>query len=267
MVSPMLLKDDDEDDKKSLSRWDLLVKGVAALLVSATIAFYGIHSERKQFETAERNRRAQIIVETINSREMAAADMRARMFDTLVQHYFGNRQDEATKVAILEMIGHNFENDLNLKPLFMRLDAELAASGSKHRESLREAAGGIARSEIQQIMGAGGEACTLELTEGAPASGDCIMPIQLTLSEVREDRIIVQVEPGPPQPATITYFDLPMVNNRTLGELRYGLTLSSTDPEEGKAILTAVRLPTSHYDVENQLRVDQMLSDLTLKEF
>lgn len=207
------------------------------------------------------------MVETISSREMAAADMRARMFDTLVQHYFGNRQDDATKVAILEMIGHNFENDLNLKPLFMRLDAELAASGSEHRESLREAAGGIARNEIHQIIGAGGTTCELELSVGEPAMGDCIVPLQLTLSEVLEDRVIVGVEPGPPQPAVITYFDMPLVNNRTMGELRYALTLSSTDPREGKATLLAVRLPTSLYDVENQLRVDQMLSDLTLKEF
>jgi hypothetical protein len=65
----------------------------------------------------------------------------------------------------------------------------------------------------------------------------------------------------------ITYFDLPLVNNRTLGELKYALVLSGVDPRAGRAVLGVVRLPTTYYSVENRLRVDQMISDLTIQEF
>lgn len=249
------------------NRMDLVVKGFAAVLISGAITFYGIHSERQQFKTAEKNRRAQILVETVSSREMAAADMRARMFDTLVRHYFGNMGDDATRVAILEMLGHNFEEDLNLKPLFMRLDEQLAAKGSEQQEALQAAARSIARSQIETIVGAGGEVCRLEISVGETRSSRCIEPITVTLHGLQENGAAVKAGPTDLDEKTITYFDLPLMNYRTLGELKYALVLSGVDLHARKAILDIVRLPITHYSVENRLRVDQMISDLTLQEF
>ncbi len=248
-------------------RLDLAVKGLAAVLISGAITFYGVHSERRQFEIAEKNRRAQILIDTVSSRETAAADMRARMFDTLVQHYFGNKEDDATRVAILEMIGHNFQDELNLKPLFIRLDELLKAKGSDQREALRTASQSIARSEIEKIVGAGGEVCRLELTQGETRMSKCIDPIPVTLHRVLDDRVAVKASPLDQDEKILTYFDLPMMNHRTLGELKYALVLSATDSKAGTAVLDVVRLPMTYYSVENRLRVDQMISDLTVQEF
>lgn len=258
---------DDDDNGGRRGRLDLIVKGLAAVLISGAITFYGVYSERRQFQIAEKNRRAQILVETVSTREMAAADMRARMFDTLVRHYFGNTGDDANRVTILEMIGHNFEADLNLKPLFTRLDEQLAAKRSEQREILREAARGIAQNQIDKIVGAGGEVCRLELSAGETRSSRCIEPITVTLQRVVGEGVTVKAGPMVLDEKTITYFDLPLVNNRTLGELRYSLVLLDADPEARKAVLAVVRLPTTYYSVENRLRVDQMISDLTVQEF
>jgi hypothetical protein len=179
----------------------------------------------------------------------------------------GSTDDDATRVAILEMIGHNFEDDLNLKPLFMRLDEQLAMKGSAQREALRMAARSIAREEIEKIVGAGGEVCRLELSVGDTRGSECLGPISMTLHRILEDRVAVKAGLMDLDAKTLTYFDMPLVNNRTLGELKYALVLSGADPQAGKAVIDVVRLPTTYYSVENRLRVDQMISDLTVQEF
>jgi hypothetical protein len=246
---------------------NLVVKGLGAVLITGAVTFYGVYSERQQFEIAEKNRRAQILVQTVSTRETAASDMRARMFDTLVQHYFGNPGDDASRVAILEMLGHNFEEDLNLKPLFVRLDAELAAKGSEQRQTLRMAARSVANNELEKIVAAGGKVCQLDFSVGDTHVSKCINPIAVTLLQVQNDRVTVKTGPAPLDEKVLTYFDLPMVNNRTLGELKYALVLSSTDPQAGKAVLDIVQLPTTYYSVENRLRVDQIITDLTVQNY
>ncbi len=257
-----------------LARWymlDLLVKGLGVILVSSAITFYGIRKDATNFETAERNRRAQILIETISSREQATADMRAKMFDTLVRNFFKDTTDDAARVAILEMIGSNFENDINLKPLFLRLNAELAAKGSKHQSELRDATRNIISTEVEQIVGSGGAVCEIELSVGETKQGACIAPITVTLRKVLDDsRVMVETGPLATGLSSVTYFDLPLMNNRPLGELRYALVLAEAKPEkgqEGRARLQLVRLPPAYYSVDNRLRVDQLISDLTLKKF
>ncbi len=256
-----------DKEEKPWSKLDVVVKGLGALLVSAAITFYGVHSEAKQFETAERNRKAQILVQTLSSRETAAADMRAKMFATLVEHYFENRGDEATRVVILEMIGHNFGDHLYLRPLFQRLDARLRAEGSDQRPALRAAARNVIQSELRQVLGSGGEVCQLELSVGQTRTSPCIQPVQLTLREVSEDGALVVAEPGEPLGREVTWFDMPLSNHSTLGELEYALLLSETEPEAGRARFHVVRLPLSHYSPDNRLKMDQLIADLTVEDF
>ena len=246
---------------------DIIIKGVGVLLVSGAITLYSIRSERRQFEVSERNRRAQIVVETISSRERAAAEMRARMFDTLVQHYFLKKGDDATKVSILEMIGYNFQHDLNLNPLFERLDEELHQKGSPERLRLRQAAQEIVRRELNQIAGSGGALCSLDLAIGEAQVVPCAQPLTLTLRSVREDQVAVSTEVTDQTGFTVTFYTLPLVNNTMLGELKYAVLLSAARPEAGQASVRVVRLPDTYYDTDNRLRVDQMINDLTAQKF
>lgn len=275
-MSPVELPEEreprDKEDKpgertKTWDKLDIVVKGVGALLVSAAITFYGVHSEARQFETAERNRKAQILVQTLSGRETAAADMRAKMFATLVEHYFGRPDDEATRIVILEMIGHNFGDHLYLRPLFQRLDARLRATGSEQRPALRQAALNVVRSELRQILGSGGEVCELTLAVGQSASSPCIQPVRLTLREVDEDGALVLAEPGEPRGFRVTWFEMPLAHHNTLGELEYAVLLAETNPEARTADFQVVRLPITHYSPDNRLRMDQLIADLTVEDF
>lgn len=259
--------EDRDDEVKSWKRLDILVKGLGALLVSAAITFYGIHSEARQFETAERNRKAQILVQTLSSRETAAADMRAKMFATLVEHYFEDTADDATRVVILEMIGHNFGDHLYMRPLFRRLDERLRAKGSDQRPALRAAARNVVHTELRQILGSGGEVCPLELSVGESQTSPCIQPVRLTLRAVTEDGAVVVAEPGEPGGMEVSWFEMPLANHNTLGELEYALLLTEASPSEGRARFQVVRLPISRYSPDNRLRMDQLIADLTVEDF
>ncbi|MCI0569544.1 MAG: hypothetical protein L0Y66_02220 [Myxococcaceae bacterium] len=253
---------------------DLLVKGLAAVLISGAITLYGIRSDDRQARTSEENRKAQfklseknrqatVLVETIRSRETAAADMRAKMFGTLLEHYFGNPgNDSESRVAILEMIGHNFEEDLNLKPLFLQLEKELLKKNPGHQGALRAAARNVRQDELEKIIGAGGEVCRLRLSIGQQSTGDCVAPVEVKLLDVAEDHIGVSSTPLEEGRRVVTYYDLPLMNNRRLGELRYALVLEETDAKGGEATLLVVRLPHADYGVETRLRSDQLLEDL-----
>jgi len=48
---------------------------------------------------------------------------------------------------------------------------------------------------------------------------------------------------------------------------QYSLVLLDVEPAARTVALAVVRLPTTYYSVENRLRVDQMISDLTVQEF
>jgi hypothetical protein len=252
---------------KNRDTLDTVVKGVGALLVSAAITFYGVHSDAKQVEIAERNRKAQVLVQTLSSRETATSDMRAKMFTTLVEHYFENTADDSTRVVILEMIGHNFGDHLYLRPLFQRLDARLRAKGSDQRPALRAAARNIAQSQLRQIVGSGGEVCSLELAVGETRTSPCIQPVKLTLRAVTDDRALVTAEPGDPEDFEVSWFEMPLSNHGMLGELEYTLLLSETAREAGRASFQVVRLPLNQYSPDNRLRMDQLIADLTVEDF
>ncbi|MCI5224728.1 MAG: hypothetical protein D3924_19175, partial [Candidatus Electrothrix sp. AR4] len=123
-------------------KWDkleIIGKSLAGLFVSAAIAFYGMYTGEKQFKIAEENRKAQIIVQTMGNRESASADLKAKMFSTLMAHYLKKQDSPVNQRIILELIGLNFQEHLRLKPLFEKLEEEMQGN-AKEIARLRKAA-------------------------------------------------------------------------------------------------------------------------------
>ena len=135
-------------------RWDkldVIFKAFAGILISGAIAFYGIKSTTKQTEIAESNRRAQILVQTMNHRETSASQMRAQMFKTLMEHYFKEKDDENTQIIILELIGLNFQDHIHLKPLFKGLDTKLTKNSSERNIALMNVRLNLRRIKITNV--------------------------------------------------------------------------------------------------------------------
>lgn len=243
---------------------DVIFKAFAGILISGVIVLYGIKSTTKQTEMAESNRRAQILVQTMNHRETSASQMRAQMFKTLMEHYFKEKDDEKTQIIILELIGLNFQDHIHLKPLFKRLDTKLTKNPSE-RKVLRKVAKHIKRSEIDKIVGSGGEVFELELVVNETNSMGPYNLINLTLLDVEENRIRITSKPDDREGFEVTYYDMPFMDNSRLGELTYSVLLSSVDIGNSKAKVKVVILPKHYYSSRNNLRFDAMIGDLLEK--
>jgi hypothetical protein len=245
---------------------DVIIKGMAAILVTGAITFYGIYSEKKQFSIAEKNRKSQIVVQTMGNRESAAADMRAKMFDTLMQYYFKEKEDQITQVKILELIGLNFQDHLHLKPLFEKLDAELPGD-SQEKKELRKAAKNIINNEIAKIVGSGGRVCELELVVNQEVNVECAGPLRVKLQDVKDDYIMVSLGSSKNNGFNVTYFDMPLVDNTRMGELTYSIILSNIEKKDKKAKIKVVILPQHYYSARNSLLFDAMIGDFLYEDY
>jgi hypothetical protein len=249
------------------SKWyklEVIFKGLGLFFITGAVTIYGIYSESKKSDIAQASRKSQMVIETMNHRETAAAAMRAQMFNTLMAHYFKECGDPNTQIIILELIGLNFQDHLHMKPLFEKLDAEVKGQDEK-RKALRKAAKHIRRNEINKIVGSEGEVIKLALAENDACSVEPYTLINLTLRKVEEDRIRVSSDPDDATGFEVTYYDMPLTDNTRLGELTYSVLLSGTDKKGHKASVEVVILPKHYYNSRDNLRFDDLIGQLMLR--
>lgn len=254
------------EGKNWLDVADIAIKGLATALVTIAVAYYGITSETKRAKTAEANRNSQIIIQTLSNRESAAADLKARMFDSLMSHYFAGEGTEESvtesRELLLRLIALNFHTNFNLRPLFDDVNSRLEAS---EKEDLRKAAKAIAKSQTNSLVAAGGHVCKYTLASGKTvppmAKPKCLLPIELILLEINDSGIRVKTpgseadDPG----FQVSYFDLPLVDNSTIGDVTYSLSLSDIYPREQVAIVKMVVFPEDYFNAKNTLRFDGLI--------
>jgi hypothetical protein len=248
-------------EKDFWDKADVIVKGAAAVLVSGAIAFYGIYSEDKRSKEADNQRRAQVIIQTLANREATAADLRSKMFGTLMQYYLQGK-DKKSQIMYLELIALNFQDEFRLRPLIENLDATLTAN-SKDKRELRRVARSIAKRDIDSLVGSGGNVCELDLAINKQKQAECA-PVLLKLLDVQEDRI--RVTSGNTEPFEVSYFDMPFTDNSKKGELTYSLVLSDTKKKDGRAKVSVVVFPRHYYSGANRLGFDQMIGEYLIKD-
>jgi hypothetical protein len=242
--------------KDGWDKADIVLKGVLAVLLPTAIAFFGIYTELKRADQSEENRTYQTLVQTLSSREAVGADLKSKMFTTLMEHYFAG--PEPKKIAVLELMAINFDEQFRLRPLFETLSSEL--SDPSDQRELKRVVANLVRKEVAEIRAAGGQTCVLSLALGNRVSAACA-PVSLTLSEVQEDHIRVSQVAPVEAPFDISYFDMPLTDNTTLGELKYSLVLVSTDTVNGAASVELVIFPRHSYSLQSRLAFDQLVGE------
>lgn len=236
-------------------------------------------------KTIERHKQqAEMVIQLTNAREKALSDLRARMFDSLIQHYF-QLGSEAERIAILQLIGLNFRDAVQIKPMFELLDWQFAngdlSSEQKGpaRKALRGAARSIIRDQLSQIrQSTDGVVCQLELNVSDTKNPECFPTLTVELVEVEESKIRVRTNTRggafleTPDEAhegwddfTVTYFDMPMVDytaatrQTDLEPIRYSIVLSETGQKTAR-IAVAV-LPLSAVNSQHRYAFDELLQD------
>ncbi|MCI5224339.1 MAG: hypothetical protein D3924_17140, partial [Candidatus Electrothrix sp. AR4] len=113
------------------------------------------------------------------------------------------------------------------------------------------------------IVGNGGKYCKQELTlhRAIPLDEDCDLPINLTLMEVNEVGIRVSISEEDKEGFHVNYYDMPLVDNTTLGDYTYSVILSDVEQEADKATVKVVILPEHFYSARHGLNFDQIIGD------
>jgi len=103
------------------------VESIAKIVGAVSIPIIGLIVSILLNFNAEKNRRVQLFAEIMSRRESADSDIRASMFNTLMQEYLGlssdnqgkdNIADIGKKVVFLNLLISNFQEYFNAKPLF-----------------------------------------------------------------------------------------------------------------------------------------------------
>lgn len=285
-----------EAPRRKKDIWDILdvfAKTILAIAVTGGIGFYGIHvdqrlanEEKRRSAIAEENRRAQTVIQLVNAREAANATLRSQMFGTLLNHYF-KADDLDTQIAFLQLIGLNFRDSIQIKPMFERLGRQLngeaePAKREQLRNLLRRAARNIISDQLAQIdMAPEGATCELDLTVGETSEPPCFSLLTVKVIDVKQDTIRVQtnIDNGERLGAddmregdqfSVNYFDMPMVDytRMVVGDslFVFSLVLLKTEPDEGnpnngRAKVAVAVLPDQRFNGRFAYQFDDLLKD------
>jgi predicted negative regulator of RcsB-dependent stress response len=253
-VIAMSNSDRTAEPKDGWDKADILLKGVIAVLLPTAIAFYGYWTQRQTADRAEKAQKYEAAVQTLSNREGLVADLKARMFATLMEHYF--KGTDAGKVAILELLAMNFDEHFQLRPLFEALNSEL--KDPREKLELQRVAQNMATREISDILAAGGQACDMNLEFDKAIAAPCA-PIAVTLQQVQDDRIVVGTSSADPHSFEINYFDSPRTDHSTIGDLTYSLVLKSAKAGDRSASIKVAIFPRYSYSLQSRLALDQLM--------
>lgn len=233
----------------SESSWrvvDLIVKGMIGTVISGLIAVYGLRIQQSQQEITETSRRLQANIEFTSRQKDLDINLGMRMFEILMGHYFQKGDTVAgpggdrEKLVLLRMIALNFQDvPINLKPLFEQLDSQL--TGRKAKEQLREIAKEIARRQAFRLtFQSGFDSGPTPVAAGAKITFPNL-PFKVEVESVSQDRVRASLLLADRTigPFSLTYFDMPIIDNVKIGSLRVSLSLQESDGKTAKVRLIA----------------------------
>jgi hypothetical protein len=252
-----------------------------AVSISASITLYGQKAEKEKTRRAEEQRKQETLIQLVNSRESSDSDLRAQIFNTLLQHYF-REKDFRTQIAILEIIGLNFRDALHTKPMFERLHFEIKEKVKNPKEmleALRKASGRIIADQLQQIkQSIEGDVCEIEFdmdTENCiPQRPQCFQDLVINLKCLRDDHILVQTnskdgilledseEPNG-DVFTVSFYDMPMVDYTSVASKgtvwKYSIVLKEIDQKNKIVKIAIANLPELSFSTSEEFKFDEML--------
>src|SRR5215469_3169594 len=111
--------------------WDK-ISAIGTALVPLALGLIGFLVTSHLNENEEKSRKTQLYASVMSEREHAYSDVRAKMFDALISHYFqsatGPDQTEIDfdkKITMVELLLRNFDDYFDAEPLLWLLHKQL----------------------------------------------------------------------------------------------------------------------------------------------
>lgn len=296
--------------KLQQARLDTWMRFVSTVLIAgaltAAIQWYGIREQNQARILAQEAQRAQTLIKLANAREAAATDLRAQMFQALLQNYF-KQVNQRERIAILELIGLNFRDAVLIKPMFELIDKELRNGNELPQKETYElldilhgAARSIVQDQLNQIQQSiHGTVCELELKIDQWQEPQCFPLLSLKLAKIISSNqnegltntIDQLIPPNQIEVMTntkdylflgddkkedgdkfnVSYYDMPMVDYTLAMDdprepWKYSVVLREVFPKEAKAKIAVAILPDDSFSMDYRYAFDEMLSKLLKPE-
>ena len=277
-------------ENKGKDLWDkldIVFKPLNGLLTALAVGLLGYYTSNilRQRETRETNER--IYTQLMSSREQAESSLRKDMFVSIIQTFL--RPGSASledRTLNLELLAYNFHESLNLKPLFIHLNKQVAASSDPSKAEYFTRLNSIARQVItkdmvllEQVGRKFSRTVEFDKLRANPGGLD-LDPESLTLDNTEREFMLSVLEVDPqrqeltmemgvrtPKESPIVrrltfhvgHFDFPMIDNTRLSrDQRCALVLDQFD--DSSAELTLVYFPGSYASLKEKASYDEVVA-------
>jgi hypothetical protein len=295
-----------EEEPKRRDFWEKLgvvLHSSGGLLTAVTVAIIGFIGsnylkDRELRETQEREKtqvvetNTRVWVELMSKREESESALRKDMFVSIINSFLSKDASSLDeRVLKLELLSYNFHESLNLKPLFVHLEKQIANSGDSHKKDyldrIYRVAGEISRKQMLVLEGAGRKTDRQIDLEGLKSNPG--MPLEvatLTLDGITR-RFSIFVLAADPQTRQINvrleiktpkddgvnsetssaefwvgYFDFPMIDNTRLTHDQRTAVILNNFEDGVAADITLAFFPGSYASLKEKASYQEVFQNL-----
>jgi hypothetical protein len=284
------------DESKHKDFWDkvtIVLHPMGGLLTALAVTYVGMKGSQVLDKRQSVETNARLYSELMSRREEAESSLRKDMFVSIISSFLSpSREDLDGKVLNLELLAYNFNDSLNLKPLFLDIQRRLQKSTDADRASYSDRIIRVAKeTTAKQLFSLQGQGKSFtrsvdfdELARAGPAgipldpetltirNTTCEVGVRVLRFDKKQEQLLVRLEvkfPGsrPELPDTratfnVGYFDFPVIDNtRLTNGLRCAVTLTNYAPDAA-ADLTTVCFPGEFASLKDRPYYDEVIQKL-----
>lgn len=158
--------------------WDkiqIILHPVGGLITALTIALVSYYGSSYLNNKQNNDSKIRLYTELMSSREQSESALRKDMFNSILGTILKDSHSLDENILQLELLAYNFHESLNLMPLFVYMDRQIASEKNpqlktKYRERLYKMAGDVISKQISSLEGAANSE-TMFITFPADSSG------------------------------------------------------------------------------------------------
>jgi hypothetical protein len=148
--------------KEKRDTWDkieIILHPIGGLITALTIALVSYYGSAYLNSRQNNDSKIRLYTELMSSREQSESALRKDMFNSILGTILKDSHSLDENILQLELLAYNFHESLNLMPLFVYLDRQIAAEKNiqlkeAYRNRLYKMAGDVISKQISSLEGA-----------------------------------------------------------------------------------------------------------------
>jgi hypothetical protein len=148
--------------KEKRDLWDkiqIVMQPIGGLITALTIALVSYYGSAYLNNKQNNDSKIRLYTELMSSREAAESALRKDMFNSILGTILKDSHSLDENILQLELLAYNFHESLNLMPLFVYLDRQIALEKNillkeEYRKRLYKMAGDVISKQISSLEGA-----------------------------------------------------------------------------------------------------------------